>query len=338
MPSDPRTAAALEALAPAIASFRALLQSTATEVEHRLVAITTTAEDRAGRMAGELGPFGAGRVDVARLAALLQQPEATNGHTLETVEHALATLRELTMSGNGVHVIEVPPGERLQDAVEWALARIGRAFGAARAVASVRAGNYRFADHARSLGSFAFGRWTRTERMLAPPLVVQVNGAELNAAGLAAYLDGNLKIVLVVIGPCSPAPLARLITPGTFVMQTNDPARLKRLAEWNGPGIAALVPDGCARFAHDPAATGARLVIDHLPDAAARRPIGGLSVAQQQEELRLLSTLASTPPAAATAAPAAAGNGAASATPAPTDPAAKLAAWLLSQADLSDVG
>jgi hypothetical protein len=337
MPSDPRATAALEVLTPAIASFKTLLETTASEVEHRLMAITTSAGDRAGRVARELGPFGARHLDVARLSALLGQPEATNGHTLETVEHALATLRELAVSGNGLHVVDVPEGERLGDAVERALARIGRAFGAARAVASVRSGNYRFADHARSLGAFGFARWTRAERLLAPPLVVQVSGADLSAPVLAEFLDGRVKIALVVIGPCSPAPLARLITPGTFVMQTGDTERLKRLAAFDGPGVAALVPEGCARFVHDPAAQGPRLVVEHMPETAGRRVVGGRSIAQQQEELRLLATLAAASTAPAVPAGAAAAVTTGDGAP-PADPAAKLAAWLLAQADLSDVG
>jgi hypothetical protein len=39
------------------------------------------------------------------------------------------------------------------------------------------------------------------ERLLAPPLVVEVERRDLHAAGLAEYLDGAQKIVLVVDGP-----------------------------------------------------------------------------------------------------------------------------------------
>jgi hypothetical protein len=332
----------VEALQPAIAAFQAMLRSAAEEVQHRLVAIQTSTGDRVSRMANELGPFGAHHVDVARLTPLLGVPEVTDRHTVEMIEHALATLRDLVGSGDSLHVLTVPPNERPHEAVEWALARIGRGFGAARAVASLRSGNYKFADHARSLGSFPFARWTRTERLLAPPLVVEVTGTELSSAGLAEFLDGRSKIVLVVVGPCSPAPLARLITPGMFVMQAADAADLKRLADWDGPGIAALVPEGAARFVHDPSvsAPSPRLVLGNLPDGTRRRPVGGLSVAQQMEELRLLSALAAAPAAAAApvAAAASAASAASSTNGAATDPAAKLAAWLLSQVDLSDLG
>jgi hypothetical protein len=122
------------------------------------------------------------------------------------------------------------------------------------------------------------------------------------------------------------------------VLQTSDGQGLDRLAAWDGPGIAALVPESAARFVHDPAAGGAhgkRLSITAVPEQVPRRAVGGLSAAQQTEELGLLRSLAVAD--ARDGAPAAAATAAEGGGPRP-EPADKLAAWLLSQVDLSDLG
>jgi hypothetical protein len=181
-----------------------------------------------------------------------------------------------------------------------------------------------------------FADWVKSERRLAPPLVVRLLAGDLRAGGLAEFLDGRQKIVLVVEGDPAPAPLARLITPRTFVAQTHDGTGLDKLAAWDGPAIAAVVSESAASFVHDPAAGAAswqRIALGRLPEHAPRRTLGGLSPAQQVEELELLRTLATKPPAAA--APAAV---AADAPAAAADPADRLAAWLLGKADLSDIG
>jgi hypothetical protein len=246
-------------------------------------------------------------------------------------------MTELAKRNHDLFFAHVPPGGDLRATVAKALEEIGRAFGAVRIFELTRSGSYGGNEHARSLGSFPFQKWSKGERRLAPPLVVAVDGADLRAEMLADFLDGVQKIVLVVRGPCAPAPLVRLITPGTFVIQTGDATGLDRLAAYAGPGIGALVPDGAARFTHDPA-RGAeiwnRLTIESAPAKEPRLSVGGRSGSQQAEELRQLMALAAAPsgaPSAGAATPVAA----APATPA--DPVDKLAAWLLSQANLSDV-
>jgi hypothetical protein len=73
------------------------------------------------------------------------------------------------------------------------------------------------------------------------------------------------------------------------------------------------------------------LTVGFLPEKEPRGSIGGVSGAQQAEELRQLKALTRKSEAPA---PAAAGSG----MPVAAGPADKLAAWLLSQADLSDLG
>jgi hypothetical protein len=101
-----------------------------------------------------------------------------------------------------------------------------------------------------------FEEWTKAERQARPPIVLRVQGTDLHAGGLERFLDGGQHIVLIVEGPSSPAPLARLVTPGTLVLQTNDEFGLEEFANATGPAIAAIVPDTAARFLHDPGAGG----------------------------------------------------------------------------------
>jgi hypothetical protein len=163
-------------------------------------------------------------------------------------------------------------------------------------------------------------------------VVVELDGADLRAAPLAEFLDGGVKVVLVVRGGAGPAPLVRLVTPRTFVAQDLDGAVLARLAAWSGPGIVAIMPQGSARFTHDPSAgaLGARLTVSEIPVMDPKRRAGPFTAAQQRDELEQLKALQQSGAAAAT--PATSGP----ATPA-TTAADQLAAWLLKQADLAGV-
>jgi hypothetical protein len=224
----------------------------------------------------------------------------------------------------------VAPGERVHGAVAAALSRIGRGFGAAHVTSLARTARYEPEQHASWLRAYPFARWTRRERQLAPPILVEVDGADLHVSGLAEFLDGGVKILLLVRdGAVPPAPLVRLMTPGVFVAQSHDGAELERFAAWAGPGVFAWMPAAAAAFVHDPAGgpwLANRLTVSSTP-AMPRRGLGGWSAAQLAEELRQLQALAAAPP------PANAGFGA----PGGADPVDRLAAWLISRADLSEV-
>jgi len=300
MPSDPRVAAvasaALADLAAPLERFRSAALAAAVEVRALLATLDTGADARLERLRAELGPFAAGRIDPARFGALLSGGPGADPATRGHVEAALETLRTVAARIEEIVAVEVPPGGDLRRAAVDALAGAGRAFGAALAVQHARGGWYRSAEHDALLLAFPFAEWNRAERRLAPPLVIQVDGADLRAAALADLLDGAVKIVLLVRGPCAPAPLVRLVTPGTFVMQTGDVADLARVAACDGPAVAALVPEGAACFVHDPAAAAAaRLTVSHLPADPPRRALGGLSAWQQAEELAQLAALGGCP-------------------------------------------
>lgn len=332
MPSDdPRIAAALEALQPALEGYRTSAATAAAEVEALLTARTGSRNGgQSPGLAAELGPLGAGRIDAERLAALLTDQTALDRAALDAVTAAAQVLLDIGAAKEPDVVIRLPAGANLSTTVARALARIGRAFGAAHVVALARAGRYRKREHAAWLRSYPFARWTRREREVGPPLIVALNGADLHAGALVEFLDGRQKIVLLVGEPAPPAPLVRLITPGVFVAQTHDGSGLDQLPTWEGPGVLAWMSATAAQFAHDPrrgANLWNRLQITKRPT----EPLHALdewSVALQMEELKQLAALAEAPPLAP-AAPTAQAEAAV-----PPEPADVLAAWLLSQADV----
>jgi hypothetical protein len=139
-------------------------------------------------------------------------------------------------------------------------------------------------------------------------------------------------------------------------MQTDDAAALARLAGFEGPAIGALVSDACALFTHDPALPDAdQLLVKSKPDVKPRA-LRAASALQQKESLALLDLLerafagpvvgpapvAAVAPAGTTAdaatAVGAAGDAAPAAAQVAIDPADRLAAWLLAQADLQPAG
>jgi hypothetical protein len=332
MPSDKRVALAMAALAPKRDAFRSALGNTVEQVQGFLDEHESSQNGGTGRLAAELGPFAAGRIDVDKLSSLFSSEVSLDTLTMETIAKARDTMAELTQRNSDLFRVDVPSGGCLHDVVAQALEEVGRAFGAVRIFELTRSGSLHGKEHARSLGAFPFDRWSRGERRLAPPLVVTVDGDDLAATGLAEFLDGHQKIVLVVRGACTPAPLVRLITPGVFVMQAADPNELARLAAFEGPGVAALVPETAARFVHDPAAGSElwqRLSIAHVPDKQPKQSLGGLSGFQQAQEVQQLVALARQPAAGVIAA----GEATQEAAPL-SDPVDKLAAWLLTQADL----
>ncbi len=356
MPSDVATEArtdraelALSALRGRIDAFRQAVSAAADEVRSDVTHRQGRSSFREEQALIELGPFAIGRIDPARFAALLVGSDVELGpEALDVIQRADQTLR-LFGESQDVHRVRVAPGGDLRDAVKEALAEVGSLFGASRAVELARAGTFDPDRHGALLGWLPFRAWNRAERRLAPPLVVELRGDDCLPAGLGEFLDGAVAIVLVARGPTTPAPLARLVTPGTFVMQTADPTDLERLAGSAHPGVALLFDEvraEQAHFVHDPDAGSApweRLTVTRLPE---EEKIGrGPRAPAWLEDLAHLRALATAPSGAAPAAgdtgSRAAGETAGAARAESGDaeaaPADRLAAWLLAQADLSDL-
>lgn len=338
MPSDKRVETALRVIAGPIERYRSAVVSTAEEVRGYLASRRSAAESGASGAAAALGKFASDVVDIERFTAVVSAGPADDPLTRGKVEKAFDILRVISTGEDAdLFHLDLEPGTRLRDAVARRLSEIGRAFAAARVAGMVTDGRP-FGEENGLLAPLAFERWNTAERDLAPALVVELDGKDLHAADLTDFLDGNLKIVLVVRRPMAPAPLVRLITPGTFVLQTGDETGLDRFDAAKGPAVAAMVPEGAARFIHDPAGGDGvheRLEIWHAPTEAPKSPIGGLSARQQQEESRQLRALATAGPASDGAAPETAKPAmSATATESPVD---KLAAWLLNRADLDNL-
>jgi hypothetical protein len=327
--SDARVQAALGALRRPIDAYRSMIVGAAARARELLAG-----DGGAPRARLTLGEFGGARMDAARFAELAHGA-ALDALSRARIERAAAVLEELAAAGDEAFVADVARGDSLRVVAARALARLGRAFGAASVVTLVRSGRYEPERHDRLLESLPPEWWSRSERRAAPPLILTVDGADLHAGSLAELLDGAARIVLVVRGACAPAPLVRLVTPGTLVMQAADPAAIARVAEHDGPAVAALVDDA-ALFTHDPALGAAlwqRLVVARGPTAEPTRSLGGTSPRQQREEMAQLEAMAARPMAAAGVTP-----GEASAqllAPGGGDPAERLTAWLLAESGLA---
>lgn len=363
MPSEAagRVEGALRIVEPRIRAFHAAIADAEREVADEIARRASADDVNAEQALAQLGPFAIGRIDPERFARLLGVGGAPlTPEAIDVLGRADAILKGLGPD-LARHVVRVEAGGDVRDAVKDALAGFGRAYGAARAVELARAGIFDEARHGHLLGPLPFRLWNRAERHLAPPLVVSVRGDDCLPAGLGEFLDGDLVLVLVVAGPTTPAPLARLVTPGTYVVQTADPAALDRVVETGHPAVALLFDEerpGQAWFVHDPdrgATTWERLSVQRMPSEADVGP--GRRAPVWLEELEHLRALAERPPAPSpngsdgaavrldTGAVAVGRRGvdgsgtvgaaAASRDTAP-DPADRLAAWLLARTDLSD--
>ena len=306
------------------------------QVAAYLDASTQTEEAKPERAASELGHFAEGRIDPQRFSALTGDREPLDDRSQEVLAEALEVLRTIVKKGDENFVARVEEGDSLVERVESALAASGRAFGAAEAVERVRTGGDAQAARQSFTGGNPPGRWNRAERSLAPPLVVATPGSALDVEGLGRLLEGAIKIILVVDGPAPPAALISLVTPHVLVLQTTDPEELARVSEARGPAIAALIPETCVRFLHKPTggpALAQRLSVGEIPDASTLRLLGTITPWRQAEALTQLAALKSA--AESVALPSANGtSGESVEAPAPAD---RLAAWLLDQANLTDV-
>lgn len=294
MPSDPRVAAAFELLAPAIDTYRSAVAATLEDVRALLATARGDSTARAERMKQQLGAFAEGRVDSGRLAGMLGERGTLGAATVVQLGRASQAL--LDALEQDLHVT-IDRGGDLALAIDRKLASVGRAFAAARIASAARS---RIAVHERdqaALDAFPFRRWNGAERRMAPPLVFSVHASDLNDSALIPFVDGSLKLLLIVDGDGAPAPLVRLITPGVLVIQAHSPEDLKTIAVSGGPAVAAWMPRTAARFTHDPAGGPDlwRRMTVHLPAETHLVRVEGRSAAQQRQELLQLEALAAVP-------------------------------------------
>ena len=334
MPSDDRITQALAALAGPREFFASSVAMSAEEVRGILERERGANENPQVRLAHELGPFAAGRIDLERLAPFVGANARMDDQKRARVQAAYETLLKLKQAGEGLFTGKVPLDGYLRGTVFSALGKAGVAFGAARSVEWALHDLVSPEGVEDPLGLFPPNLWNRAERGCSPPVVIEVEGQDLRAASLGELLEGSQKVVLVVNGPAAPAPLVRLITPGVTVIQANDPADLAALAASPGPGVAALMPEGAAQFSHLPGrgkTLNARLEVTYLPEKEPTRALGAISAFQQVEELRQLASLKVSVEAEVGASSDAAKGGPV------MDEAGQLASWLIHQANFVGV-
>jgi len=333
MPSDERIIKALEAVGNAKESFVSSVAMSAEEVRGILERDQGANEKPQVRLANELGPFAAGRIDLERLAPFVGSNHKLDPEKRARIEKAHEVLRALKQAGDDLFCAKVEVDGYLRGGIVGVLARAGTAFGAARSVEWTLHDIAPMETAKDVLETFPPTLWNRAEKECSPPVVVEVDGQDLKVGSIGELLSGNQKVVLVVNGKAAPAPLVRLITPGVTVVQTDDPGDLAVLAANQGPGVAALMPEGCAKFIHSPAAGGtlkARLTVSFLPEKEPTRPLGSITAFQQVEEMRQLAALSTAVQAGGAVEVEVSKEGAA-----PMDEAGQLASWLIHQASLS---
>jgi len=321
MQSEEQKALALDAVRPRIDQFRAALTVTYEQVRGLLEGTVDTETDRTEA----LGYFARGKVNSAKFDSFAPKKKRIAPEAEAPVRAARDILKSLLEEGDKLFVVDTVPGRGLGHQLSVKLAHIGRAFAAARVADLARNGAYKEEKHADTLAKFPYATWNSSERALAPALVVNVSGEDFKPSSIVPLLDTNMKIVFIVSGDAPAAALARVISPRVFVQQITGDADLKAFKAYKGIAVAAFLPDTAVSFVHDPSAgstTYERFVSITFPKEVRKRPIGGISPAQQAEDYTLLESLSVPPEIAGEAA---------------SDPAGKLSAWLLSQTNLADL-
>jgi hypothetical protein len=322
MPSEERKGIALEAIRPCIDRFKSAVAKTSEDIRALLGGTGNAPDDQTAA----LGFFARGHVDVERFSVFTPKSARIAEAAEAPTRAAQAVLDGLLEKGDELFVLALEEGEELASRLPERLAEIGRAFSAAHVVELAARGAYKEAEHAALLERYPFSKWSRSERSFAPGLVIELRGTAFVPAAIVPYLDGVMKVVFIVEGDAPAAALARVITPGVFVQQETGDAALERFTAFEGTAVAAFVPGDAVSFVHDPGAgetTYERFVSIAFPKEIRKRSIGGISAVQQAEDYGLLETLAVVPTPTGEAA---------------SDPAGKLSAWLLSQADLASGG
>jgi hypothetical protein len=321
MPYEERKACALDAVRSRIEQFHSALIVTSNQVQGLLAGSGTTPEDQNET----LGKFAKGKMDMQRFASFAPKAPRIEAEAEAPVRAAHEVLKSLLAEGDDLFVIKATQGRGLGHQLSVRLAHIGRAFAAARVVELAKNGAYKEDKHAETLQRFPYATWNSSERALAPALIVEVSGSDFKPSAIVPLLDTNMKVVFIVDGDAPAAALSRVISPRVFVQQETGDASLDAFADYQGIAVAAYLPDTAVSFVHDPSAgstTYERFVSVTFPKEVRKRPIGGISPAQQAEDYTLLESLSVPPEIAGEAA---------------SDPAGKLSAWLLSQTDLSNL-
>jgi len=333
MPSEEQRVLANKAIEDRAGNFRSALVSMVDQVRSMLLVAKGADSEEQNRADQEicLGNFAEGKIDIDKFS-VYAKPTTTllPPDQVEPVEAALKVLNEL-LADEDLFTLRVPEGGSLGSSLARKFGKLGCVFGAAQVIELAKTSQYDAAKHGHLLEQVTFTHWNSAQRAAAPPLLIEINGGDLRAASLANFLDGGVKIVLLVDGEAPPAALARVVTPGVFVQQSSGTAPLDAFAACQGVAVAAVYTASVASFVHDPAAgetSHQRFTTLEVPPPSKLVRIGSLSPNQQAEELALLKVLTAKPAAA---------EGEETEAEQVVDPAGRLSAWLLSQAELPNL-
>lgn len=329
MQSDERVQAALDAVRPRISLFCFAVSSALDRARG-----TIAAEQRPARVQAALGALGGRLIDPDRFAMVSSGDGPLDEASRLTIDRAIQTLERILHTGDDQFVVDVPPEGSFRYAVRSRLAALGAAFGTATLVDLVKQRAYDPIQHQLDSAGYPIERWSAYDRKLAPPLVICVEGGDLDALELAPLLDGCVRLILLVKEPCAVAPLSRLVSPGVFVAQTDDMKILDRVTDFDGPAVVAITTGDEARFVHDPRAGSElwqRMSVQRIPTAPPRKALGIRTASQQRDDIAHLKALAEAPKFV----PAASGRGTAIGGSNGSDATERLTAWLLDQTDLS---
>jgi hypothetical protein len=318
---DPGFDAALQAVAAERSLFRSALAATLEQVR-AMMASVSNGDRNQERLGAELGAFAQGRIQMDRFSEIARPDIHYKKSLLSSIRHAQQILTATLALGDRLFCVEVEQNGDCYKTVDEALATSGRAFAAAYLVELIRAGREHHPNDQTLLGPMAPDRWTRAERLVAPPLVVRVSGNDLRVGGMEELLQGNQKIVLLVEGLAPPAALVRLISPGVFVTQCRSVGDLGRFTSAQGPAIAAVMNEPAAVFTYE----RGQLDVSFLPAEAPRRPLRCSTAFRQREDLAWLQQLQQLHGALAAEASEQAAE--------TVEPGDKLAAWLLRQIEM----
>lgn len=320
MPFDQRFTTALAAVAAERATFRSALAATLEQVRGMIAAGNHT-DAAHERLAAELGSFAVGRIQPDRFIDIARAETRYQKSMLKSMRHAQQMLTATLALGDQLHFVDVETNADCYQTIEDALADAGRAFAAAYTIEVIRARDDHPDDEAM-LAPLAPARWTRTERLVAPPIVARVNGGDLSVGGMEDLLQGNQKIVLLVDAVAPPAALVRLISPNVFVAQCRTVDDLARFTAAQAPAIAAVMNEPAALFTYE----RGKLDVSYLPAEPPRRPLRCSTVFKQREDLAWLQQLQALHGAVSQPA---------NEEPVETvEPGDKLAAWLLKQIEI----
>ncbi len=212
MVSDERKQISLDAVRSRAELFRSAVAATTDQVRGLLAGTGDVSEDQSVA----LGAFAKGRVNIERFASFAPKAARIDAAAEAPIRAAQEVLKSLLAQGDDLFVLKLEEDKDLSCKAGRRLARIGRAFAAAHVIDLAKRGQYK-EEHASMLEKYPFSRWNKSERALAPALVIELSGADFKPSLIVPFLDEHSKFVFNVDGYAPAADMRRVISSGVCV-------------------------------------------------------------------------------------------------------------------------